>query len=157
MSEVFEGIVVSQRLSEIEADNLLDASLVRDSIGDQASVFYRSDNRSDLEFSIEIEDIARSVAEQLGSAVVVRYDSRLGHRSSVVFRKDTSPQRYDPVDELFVPLDESGEPMAEVEPLRFEELEESAEYETSTNAIELGLRAIDGPTWHDLRSFIAAH
>jgi hypothetical protein len=59
-------------------------------------------------------------------------------------------------DELFVPLDEEGEPIVFAEPLLAEELSEDLEYETIANAIQLGLGAMGAGAWDELFNFITA-
>jgi hypothetical protein len=155
VSEVFEGIVVSRQPTEIGP---IESKLpLRSEPLQNATIIYRSDSRSAAAFAPEIERLAEQLAERLGAATVVRYDSRIGHRSSIAFRRGQPPQSYGPEHELFVPLDDEGEPRSDVEPVTFKERDPSEEYETATNAIEHGLRVIGGPEWSNLRRFIASH
>jgi len=156
VSEVFEG-VVSQRASNraktfAESEGLQ----VRQEDLDGGIVIYRTETRENLHFSDVTDRLAIRIGEDVGVAVVVRYDSRIGHRSSVVYRVGQPAEHYGPDEELFVPLDDEGEPQTDVKPIPASKLDPDEEYETSVNAIELGLRAIGALPWETLRRFIAS-
>jgi len=103
-----------------------------------------------------MDDLARELSQLLGRALVVRFDSRIGHRSSALFEHGSLSRAFGEQEELFVPLDERGEPTAGAAPVRRWERDPDAEYETSKNAIQLGLEALGAGEWEQLFEVITA-
>ncbi|HXI13731.1 MAG TPA: hypothetical protein VNM92_13970 [Thermoanaerobaculia bacterium] len=157
MSEVFEGILVST-VRDVARTWARDEELqLAFDVLTGMSVIYRVDSRDGFSFSKRSEELAARISTKASRALLVRYDSRAGFRASVAFRDGSELMRYGPDDELYVPLDNDGEPRSDVPPATLSDLDPEEEYETAVNAIELGLREIDGPPWSVLRSFIASH
>lgn len=153
MSEIFEGIVVpvgEGSALQLSPDVVDELSLVTRTLGSDASVVFRSDPRGSAAFTAAIDEVASEMSRQAGSALVVRFDSRIGHRSSSLYCDGRQVQLFGNQGELFVPLDEKGQPVLSATPIRREDLELDVEYETISNAIQQGLHALGAGSWSEL-------
>lgn len=148
MSEIFEGVLVAAGIKELRYLN--EQALELSALSSGVSVVFRDDARSKLQFAEAIEDLARMLSAKYSRALVVRYDSRIGHRSSEVMDGGRCVASYGENDELFVPLDEDGEPLDDATPIRRENLLQGEEYETKVNAIQLGLNHVEWNVWNEL-------
>ena len=119
-------------------------------------VVYRSDSRQDAAFSEDVDRLAGELSGQHGRSLVVRFDSRIGHRSAALYLDRQPALVFGEADELYVPLDEQGLPRREAEPLRADQLAPEEEYETIQNAIEQGLKAFGLGNWDELLRFMTA-
>lgn len=144
MSEIFEGVVTRGKVLM----PLTGGFDVR-SLGEFSIV-----GNTTRSFTNVVESIASVLSIQVGEAVLVRFDSRVGHRSSAVFINGEKIEEYGPEDELYVALDDEGDPVSDSELLRLSELQSDEEYETAVNAIERGLNRI-GFSWARLREMIS--
>ncbi len=157
MSEVFEGVVIPLRVGEpsttIEGI-VSDLPLTTMRVTPDAVVLFRTDPRVAAAFSPGIDELAAEASMAVGHALAVRYDSRIGHRSAVLFRDGQSVRRFGEDDELFVPLDDDGEPIRTASPLGLGELDSNLEYETISNAIQQGLDALGVGAWRQLFQII---
>jgi hypothetical protein len=154
MSEVFEGIITKgsrQTVHEVVAPGGLEIA----DLPGQVVVAYRAAPRQATSPNVQFDDLAKMLSKAFSKVLVVRYDSRIGHRSSCLFRDGRLTRTFGKSDELFVPLDERGEPMWHAPQLRVNDLMADQEYETAKNAIELGLEELNGATWEDLKGLIA--
>jgi hypothetical protein len=157
MSEVFEGVIskVSAATARSAVEDIgIPLSLDVSELPGQLSVIYRSDPRQSSAFSSEMERLAREISKRFSLALLVRYDSRIGHRSSSLYVDGNLRKRFGQNDKLFVPLDEDGEPLTTGPRAKFTELVDGEEYETIQNAIELGLAELGGVNWPDLKLLI---
>jgi len=154
VSEVFEGVVVpvwgsaGWRAPARLSMGLKGLDVRR--LGSDAEVVFRSAPRSDAAFSDKLDEVAVAASDDVGRALVVRYDSRIGHRSAVLFEKGREVERFDEAGELFLPLDDDGEPITTAPPIPRRDLDPDLEYETVSNAIQQGLDALGAGTWVDL-------
>ncbi len=152
MSEIFEGVVVPAVGGRAPAPAgrpaPLELSIAR--LGPDAFVVYRSDARHAAAFTDRTEALAEGLSEVVGRALLVRYDSRIGHRSACVYEHGNRVRTFGEDDELFVPLDEEGEPILSADPVTRSEFEDGEEYETVRNAIEQGLDALGVAEWDSL-------
>jgi hypothetical protein len=92
----------------------------------------------------EDEKVACRLSWGLGKALLVLYDDRCGLRFSALYEKGDLASEFGPSDEIWVALDERGEPDLDGERYRWEEIEddEEGEYETIINSIDAGLEAL---------------
>jgi hypothetical protein len=142
MSEVFEGVITRAPANAVCSTlelALVSLALRISELSGLASVVYRNDSRQSSTFAEEMDRLAKTLSDKLSKAVLVRYDSRIGHRSATLYVKGALNQRFGRDDELFVPLDNAGNPMMSSSPIHFLEFVEGEEYETIQNAIELVL------------------
>lgn len=158
MSEVFEGVLSStdvatagQKLAEISPK----APFATAPLGENLTVTYRSGSRYGVPGAVKVEGLAAAMSMALGSVLQVKYDSRTGYRSAILWNGGQAIAEFGAEDELFVPLDEDGEPVASATLRPRADLKSDEEYETAKNAIELGLDAFGVGTWGTLRRFIA--
>jgi hypothetical protein len=93
--------------------------------------------------------MCRSLSIPFGRALLVRY-SRLGHRSSRLCIAGEETACFGKDDELFVPLDDRGYPITSATPKSRFEWEPNEEYETISNAIQLGLERLGVGRWDSL-------
>ena len=160
MSEIFEGVLLSRPLAEVQE------TLRRDSLGltlaseplGSGSVVYRTGRRSEAQFTAEVDRLGMLLTREGGKALVVRYDSRVGHRSSKYIVDGTIVKDLGEEDEIFVLLDDDGEPIVDGRRFAFEELDDlgpDEEVETTQNAIQLGLKLVDVAEWRELKDLIS--
>ena len=159
MSEVFEGVLCSAKPEELSTG--LDATgtssfLNVHPLTPSTSVAYRIQARQKTAFSTEVNEVAAKLSELFERALVVRYDSRIGHRSAEYFVRGQLERAFGEEDELFVGVDEAGMPLESSPVYRLEELDPDVEYETKTNAIQLGLDASGLCDWETLFRFMTS-
>ena len=150
MSEIFEGVLY---LTDAEAkhDGVSDLSaFCTVTLQPGVHVIYRCDARQEARFSSAVDTLAANISTQYGRALLVRFDSRIGHRSSVLYVGGGLSSTFGETDELYVPLDDQGLPKIEVEPLHVDQLDPDQEYETVQNAIQRGLDALGDAQWEPL-------
>src|SRR5271165_6730864 len=114
MSEVFEGIVSKVPVATVRSvvsALLTPFELTICDLPDGCSVLYRNDTRQSSRFSEEMDRLARTISESISTCLLVRYDSRIGHRSSSLYSSGRLIRNFGEADELFVPLGEDGFPV----------------------------------------------
>ena len=156
MSEVFEGILLASPFNEVQqAIRTLSPSLsLQVETLDDLSIVSRNDQVGRLQFSMEIEPVAADLSKIIGKALVVRYDSGIGHRTSELFINGNMEKAFGEDDEVWVLLGEDGEPLVDGERFKLEELDPDEEYETIENAIQLGLQSFGSGDYKELRAFM---
>jgi hypothetical protein len=125
-------------------------------LDESLAVVYRSDSRKMREFSPTMDELATRLSLTLGKALLIRYDSRVGHRSAEYFRGGRLERSFGEKDELYVEVDEQGLPMASSPLYTPEQLDPTLEYETKKNAIELGLEDFGTGDWESIMDFVAS-
>ncbi len=159
MSAIFEGILLLR--PSIDEPGFAVEKFCESRVGgarvgyialdDAISVIARTDGRN-APFSEKFERLASMLSSTLGRALVVRYDSRVGHRSSSYFENGIEIAEYGEDDEILSPLNEDGSVSGEwISP---DQAEESEEYGMVKNAIELGLEKFGAGNWDDVRFMI---
>jgi len=156
MSEVFEGVLLPCPFNDVKlAIRTLSPSLsLKVERLDDLSIVSRNDQVGRPRFSPEIEQVAADLSKIVGKALVVRYDSRIGHRTSELFINGNMEKAFDEADEVYVLLDEDGEPLVDGERFKLAGMDSDQEYDTIENAIELGLKSLCSGDWEKLLSFI---
>lgn len=144
MSEFYEGIVVQgERTAVRRAFDTLRSPLTFRLVHLGSSVFgiYRVATRSDR-FDMEaLLTAAKHMAGQLDAALAVFYDNRVGVRTTALV-DERGIREFGEADELWVPLDEDGEPMRDAQRLRSHELEPEGEYDCITSTLDMGLEQL---------------
>lgn len=144
MSYLFEGVLSPTSLTKAEefskgiSTNLV---LKLRRINDSTYVFcHWEPMRNKFIFSEEMEYVASQVSISTSRSLLVRYDGRVSHRSSILFEDGVPSQIFDESNEIWVRLDETGEPEVDGEEFSSEDVEndDENEYEVLFNAIELG-------------------
>ncbi len=157
MSELFLGCFIrgdeSVVLEFLANDRLVD-SLGVATFSDVLSVVFVRQLRSCTIPDNEIDRLARSLSTRFSDALIVDYDSRLGYRQTRIYASGELRRSFDKDDELWVPLDESGEPMKEAPALKCADLLEDEEYETIRDAIDLGFEAFQSGNRAEFKAFI---
>jgi len=160
MSEVFEGflcMVPEETLRPMVQSITSTLSLTIEKLNEYTMV-YRNDPRSQAIFTEEIDGVAAHVSRNVGKTLVIRYDSRIGHRSSRLFEDGMLQCSFGAEDEVWVPVDEEGLPVKDGPVYKETELLPGEEYETIQNAIELGIQEMPQTLgWQDLLRFITKH
>jgi hypothetical protein len=162
VSEVFEGVLFRGVAALVQPvlDNAREQFPVDlEPVGKGLSALFRTGPRADAEFSETMDRVAALTSELTGSALLIRYDSRVGYRSSALYQQGRLVRAVGPADERWIRLDRHSErqvngPTYSVDEL---ELDPDAEYETLENAVELGLDALGAGDWDELRLFMARH
>ncbi len=152
MSEIFEGVLVKADARRLEAETIAEQRwpLVVAGLGSGLTIAYRDDPRETAAFSPGMDDLASAISRAVGAALVVRYDSRIGHRSANLYKEGVMERGFGEADETYYLLDERGYPRTDSEKLRADQLDEDEEYETAQNAIQLGLAALGADDWEAL-------
>jgi hypothetical protein len=156
MSEVFEGIVCKRSATDVKSALMSDnfaANLVIEPFTLHGCIVTKPPVAPTRTFS-SMEPIALWLSRQFDSVLLVRYDSRVGVRYSALFQLGVETQRFDRETEMYVPLDDAGEPLLDANWRRFSELDPNAEYETVQNAIELGFEVFGYGSWPELKCWI---
>lgn len=156
MSYVLEAILIPAAKSELAlpADAPFEVEIF--ALSDAVTLFARPGRPA---FDDQFVQFAATLSASYEGALLVRYDNRVGERASFVFRDQELIASYTTEDELFVELDEEGEPLldgprySEPEVERLEE--EDREFEVVVNAIQLGCEACPWCVWNLLQRFIA--
>lgn len=105
-------------------------------------------------FSKATDRHAALLSEQVGSTVLIRYDTRIGHRSAVIYRNAAVERSYGEKDEIYVELDKTGEPILAGKRFRVDELQPEDEYETISNAIQLALEETGVMSWPEFMAIL---
>ena len=158
MSEVFEGLICNNPIEEIRREirrKDLELQLIIEEFVDSSSIVYRNDTRADARFTTELDNLAVSLSILSGGdALLVRYDSRIGYRASILYVNGNPIESFDESKELFVLLDETGEPLLNSQLYTLDQLQPDEEYETGLNAIELGLQRFGKGDWNHIKKVI---
>ncbi|MBH8575127.1 hypothetical protein I8752_19330 [Nostocaceae cyanobacterium CENA369] len=161
MSNVFEAIICPIDFTITE--NLLTKSsselkLEVIKINDTLSVIYRiEENRHKLIFSQQIEYLASKLSLEITAVLVVRYDSRIGHRSSIMFAEGLAIYSFDANDEIWVLLNEEGNPLIDGQKFSINSMNDDEEYETIYDAIQLGFQVLGLDNYNEVYSFIISN
>jgi len=153
MSAVFEGILLPRRTDD---DWCPELKRLHESQGDGIRIglaaldrvvlaIVRVDDRS-APFSEKFDELGAALSSTFGKALVVRYDSRIGHRSSTLYAGGFESAAFAEDNVTFSLLDENG--WVAGDRVSSEELD--GEYEIIENAIELGLERLGAGVWEDL-------
>lgn len=159
MSAVFEGILISgtansgskPRLKEFCTSRLSGIRIGYAPLDDEVTAIVRVGDRNEA-FSEKFDELGAVLSSTYGKALVVRYDSRIGHRSSTYFEAGAEVASFGEKDEIYSPLKDDGSVTGTR--ITFDKLDDDEEYETIENAIELGLNRLAMGTWEDLRFMI---
>lgn len=161
MSYAFEGVLCLapfENFQSISSSISTPLKLKAEKINEYLSYLSRVEDNISWKFSSEIEYVASQISLSFSKALLIRYDDRVGYRESIVFQKGYSIKRFDLADEIWVMLDDGGEPIVNGKQFTIEQIEDDDddEYETICNAIQLGLESIEinKNTWREIRSFI---
>jgi hypothetical protein len=156
MSDVFEGVLLASPFNEVQqAIRTLSPSLsLQVETLDDLSIVSRNDQVGRPQFSPEIEPVAADLSKILGKALVVRYDSRIGHRTSELFINGNMEKAFDEDDEVWVLLDEDGKPLVDGERFKLADMDPDQEYDTVENAIQFGIQSFGSGDYKELRRFM---
>jgi hypothetical protein len=157
MSVVFEGIIVHCDAEAATHIRQMITPIPRFGVGSletDVTIVYRNDPRDEAHIDAGVEQLAASLSREVGIAVVVWFDSRVGYRASLVFVQGQETASYGEDDERYVLLDDDGQPPVGAEQCSLAQLDSAQEYETITSAIELGLAHLGKVSWPALLSFM---
>ena len=144
MSNTFEAIITANDSAATEAESpdlVLKYAIMEIQPG--VRVLFRSATRQDpIALEGLLTDAAR-LSQGDCPVLAVVYDDRVGYRESWFFQGGTLQRSFDECDELWVPVDDHGEPQIGATPLRLPLLDPEKEYDCRKNAIDLGIEAMD--------------
>jgi hypothetical protein len=145
MSEVYEGIIVLADKQQLSAaldriDSPLEFAFGQ--LDGNVFAIYRTASRQAAFAAKELEEVAQEISTAVGACLAVFYDNRTGLRESALFRRGECKQRFTEADELWVLLDERGEPMLDGEKFPATSLDDDEEYDCVFTAIDAGLHAL---------------
>lgn len=105
-------------------------------------------NRSSFFETIESQHIASNLSKIFEKALLICYDNRTSFREAVLFKNGLKVQEFDSKDEIYVLLDENGEPLKKDQTFSHKEIEINSnvenEYECIVTAIDVALSAFGG-------------
>jgi hypothetical protein len=117
MSAVFEGVLLSGSFEDAEFIISSLSSSLNLEIGQLAEhllVISRVEStRSKLLFTQQMEYVASQISLLVSSALLVRYDDRIGHRSSILFQEGMPIKSFSEIDEIWVLTDEERNPIVD--------------------------------------------
>lgn len=159
MGTVLEGILCACSRDEMKAvyNNISSPplSLVVGEINSSLFIVFRASRY----FSQETDAIASYISTILNKALVIRYDDRVGHRTSALYENGRLVITFGENDEIWVMLDDDGNPI--IDGSKFTAVQVDAviksgdvEFETIRNSIELGLEAFGHGNWEEVFDFI---
>jgi hypothetical protein len=143
MSEMYEGVVVAGNPEQVRQAfrtlaSLLTLRLV--CLVDEVFGVWRVAERADPFSTLEVENVAAHLSAVLDStALAVFYDNSCGVRAAVLYEHGQPSREFGQDDELWVLLDEEGEPLVEGSKFRPDELREDEEYTCLWSAMHAGL------------------
>lgn len=154
MSELCEGVVCKVSRQQLEqactkAAPGLPFTLFELLPG--VSIVDRQDSRK---FSFLMEGLAAELSRSFGQSLLVRYDSCQGYRASIHYGGGAATNQFGPHDELYVPVDDSGNPITEAKRVRLCDLSPHEEYETIENAIQMGFSLLGAGDWESFKAFL---
>jgi hypothetical protein len=141
MSVVFEGILISGQVSEDFITAQIPDNPVISVVSLENDLFLLYKDEVNPIFSEEIDSIAQNTAMHSCEALAIRYNNKTGIRQSI-FYDSTGKKTFGKEEEIYVLLDDEGEPLRDGKQFKYDELDtldDEEEYETLYNAIELGL------------------
>jgi hypothetical protein len=159
MSSIFEAILSPaepERLLQVLEPLEISLHLALSSLPGGLTAAVREDPRHEYAFTEDLDGIAEALSKTLGTSLVVRYDDRIGHRSSKLYRDGELIRSFGEDDEVYVLLDEDGEPIPEGERFSLQDLDPDEEYETIKNAIQLGLEGLGRGDWPSVFDLITS-
>jgi hypothetical protein len=160
MSTVFQSVICAANPQDVTAVSELwrSAQIAVAQCAPALSAVFATGPRDDTSFFNIADSLAQQLSLRFGHALIVVFDDRTGTRVSSLFRDGTADAEFGEEDELWVPLDANGHAMSNGPRLTPAQLDPDQEYETATNAIQLGLAAIGhADAWPEFRRFMSAH
>jgi hypothetical protein len=157
MSEVFSGVVIAVPLERVKmeySDVFAHQILHTGSIPVGLTLISYKPERNNIDRK-KVYELAMLFSKKLGKTLAIYYDSRIGLRASDYFSNGEHIRSFGQNDELYVQLDEDGEPNDLGKRFKYSELLPDDEYETIENAIELGLKELGQNKWTGLLSYIS--
>lgn len=145
MSEAYEGVVVRAGPDEVLTAFRALASGLRlrlVHLAQGCSGVYRVAGAAQPFAPVEVEVVASTLSRSLTRALAVFYDNGCGLRQAALFESGTAVRCYGDADELWVPLDDSGAPVSDAEPVPATAWLPGEEYDCCLSAIDAGLRAL---------------
>jgi len=142
MSELYEGVVVCGDADPVAAEfNALGTHrslrLVR--LTDQTYGIYPVATRSGPLNESATKSLACEISRTLKSALAVFYDNRCDINFATAYRDGSQHRSFNEQDEIWVPLDDGGEPIVDGPQLTLSELNDDDEFDCIRSAIDCGL------------------
>ena len=100
----------------------------------------------------ELEIVAAMLSSRCSGVLVLQIDTRVGHRYCVYYSDGDPVEAFGVEREMYVPLDERGQPDWGAPRVAYADLDPDpkAEYATAVHAIDLGLQRLGTGTWQDV-------
>jgi hypothetical protein len=107
----------------------------------------------------ELEIVAALLSARCSGVLIVQIDTRVGQRYCVYYRDGDPVEAFGLDQELYVPLDDRGEPDWSAPKVAYGDLDPDpkAEYATAVYAIDLGLKRLGTGTWEAVLRCIEEH
>jgi hypothetical protein len=86
-------------------------------------------------------DFVRLLSQYSDRFLYIIYDDGCGVREATIYQNGDVAQSFGEADELWVPLDDSGMPLAGATPIPVDNLDDNAEYDCVQDGISLGLES----------------
>jgi hypothetical protein len=116
------------------------------------SIVARDDSKSRQAFVAEMEKLASFISSNFNKALLLRWDGRVGYRSASLYINGEAIKFFTEADEIWVLLDDEGNPLLNGEKFRVSELDPNpeTEYATIVNAFQLGISEFGIVNWEEL-------
>src|SRR5262245_21055913 len=132
MSELFEAVIT--KVTSVIAHETFSAlssplhlRLIR--LSDDLCAIYRVATRSDLFVEASMDKVAAQVSKSCGAALAIFYDNRGGVNCSHLFRAGVLNASFGERDEVWVRLDDEGEPIMDGQRFSVDQLSDDEEYD----------------------------
>jgi hypothetical protein len=152
----FEAIVLPGRLDEVYAPFCKVATTLTfdlKQVGVDWSVLLRRE-RDHAPYSEEVDHVAALLSESLGKALVVRWNTTVGHRAANFYVSGELSSSFGEDDEQWVLYDENGE-LTTHPTFHIKELDPDTEYDRLKSAADFGFEALGRGTSSELQDAIA--
>jgi hypothetical protein len=160
MSEAIEAVVVRQPakaitplLATLEGVAEPDHVRVVPLLEDVSLIYWVVPERRS--FGGHANHLASLLSARMGRSVLFRYDSGTCYRYSARYEEGELAEEFNLDDELWVELNDEGDPDPARGVFTNREFEKGTEYETQKNAVQLGLDTIGFADWKGLLSRIS--
>jgi hypothetical protein len=100
----------------------------------------------------ELEIVAAMLSSRCSGVLLLQIDTRVGHRYCVYYRNGDPVEAFGVERELYVPLNDQGQPDWDAPRVAYVDLDPdpNAEYATVVHAVDLGLKRLGTGTWQEV-------
>lgn len=159
MSELFEAVITIADVDAAEKAfrtlvSPLNLRLIR--LEERLYAVHRVAKRQERFDEVAMNDVAAQISNSCSAALAMFYDDRQGLNCCNLFRSGALVRSFDEEDELWVLLDDNGDPIVDGERFSNDQLDDDEEYDCIQSAIDAGLAALGIQDPPDISTLIDA-